>query len=146
MNSFHGIGRLTATPELQKTGSNRPYARFTIAINNNYVDADGNKVEQADFINCVAWNNTAENLCKYQKKGNQIAVTGRLHPYSYDKEDGTKGYSYDIIVNSLEYLDSKPKDERPEPEYTGKDSVIDTENDPFAEYGENVTIDDNFLD
>ena len=140
MNSFHGIGRLTANPELQYTGSKRPYCRFTIAINNNYTNNNGEKVEQADFISCVAWNSTAENLCKYQKKGSQVGVSGRLHPYTYDKDDGSKGYAYDIIVSQLEYLDSKSKDDRPEPEYN--DASIKEEVDPFAEFGEQIAADD----
>ncbi len=144
MNKFIGIGRLTKDPEIVANSQGLSYCRFTIAIDNSYVK-DGEKVEQADFINCLAWNKLAENLSVYQKKGKLIAVEGRLHPYSYDKEDGTKGYSYDVICNNIEFLESKRKDSRPEPEYEG-DIEQKEETDPFADFGANVQIDDDYLE
>lgn len=145
MNNFNGIGRLVKDPELKVNSQNKSYCRFTIAIDNSYTNDSGEKIENADFINCVCWNNTAENLCKYQKKGNKIAISGKLHTYSYKKDSGDNEYTYDIIVNQLEYLDYKSKDDRPEPEYYGV-SDKEKEVDPFAEYGEQVVIDDGFLD
>ena len=144
MNKFIGIGRLTKDPELMSNSQGVNYCRFTIAIDNSYMK-DGEKIEQADFINCLVWRGVADSLCKYQKKGKLIAVEGRLHPYSYEKEDGTKGYSYDVVVSRLAFLESKGKDSRPEPEYEG-DIEQKEEEDPFADFGASVQDDDNILE
>ena len=72
MNVVILIGRLTKDPELKQTSSNLVYCRFTIAV-----DRPFSKDNATDFINCVVWRKQAENLCKYQKKGNLIGVTGK---------------------------------------------------------------------
>lgn len=148
MNVINLVGRLTKDPELKTNAQNQSFCRFDIAVDNSYTDKDGNRVEQADFISCVCWNKTAENLEKYQKKGNRIGVTGRLHTYSYDKDDGTKGYSYDVVVSGLEYLESKPKDERPEPEYQGSVAPSQSQesvSDPYKEFQDEVMINESDL-
>lgn len=81
---------------------------FSIAVNRNYTNDEGER--EADFINCQIWNKQAENLCKYQDKGNQIAVDGNLRVQSYDDKDGNKRYSTFVLVNNIEYLESKKND------------------------------------
>ena len=76
MNRAMLIGRLTAKPELRYTNSNVPYARFTIAVNRQFNNQDGNR--EADFINIVVWRRQAEVICNYFDKGNLIAVEGRI--------------------------------------------------------------------
>lgn len=146
MNSVFMIGRLVATPELRYNTSNKAYARFKVAVNRNFKNQDGKNV--ADFINCVAWEKVAENLCKFCHKGSLIAVVGRIQTGKFTKEDGTTGYTTDVVAKEITFLESKSKDERPEPEYTGYDVPQETsEEDPFSNFGENVSIDDNtFLD
>ena len=68
-------GRLTKHPECKRTDSGKSYAQFSIAVNRSYVGKSGQK--ETDFINCVAWGTTAENLAKYQEKGSLILVRGR---------------------------------------------------------------------
>ena len=85
MNRVMLIGRLTAKPEIKYTGSNVPFVRFTVAVNRQFSNQDGNR--EADFINIIAWRKQAETICNYFDKGNQIAIEGRLQTGSYDAQD-----------------------------------------------------------
>lgn len=138
MNRICVTGRLTAKPELRYTSSNIAYSRFTLAVNRNFTNEQGER--EADFISCLAWKKTAEMVVNHLDKGNQIGLEGRIQTGSYDAEDGTKRYTTDIIVENITFLDKK-QDTRPEPQYTGPQ-----EEDPFADFGTQVTIDDDFLD
>lgn len=137
MNKVFLIGRLTANPELRYTQSNKAYTRFTIAVNRNFKNESGET--DADFISCVAWDNRAETICNYVKKGHRLSIAGRIQTGTYDKEDGTRGYLTDVIVSELEFLESKSKDERPAPDYPEQDD------DPFADFGESVQVTDDDL-
>ena len=103
MNHFVGIGRLTRDPEVRYTQS-KACAKFTLAIDRRK-SGDGN--QQADFIQCVAWEKTAEVISQYCTKGKKIAVEGRIQTRSYDANDGTKRYVTEVVVNSMEFCDSK---------------------------------------
>ena len=105
MNKAILIGRLTRDPELTKTNTDLSVCKFTLAINRNFKDKDGN--EQTDFIPIVVWRNQAENCAKYLKKGSQCAVTGTIQTRSYDK-DGEKRYVTEIVADNVEFL-STPK-------------------------------------
>ena len=105
MNKAILIGRLTRDPELIKTNTDLSVCKFTLAINRNFKDKDGN--EQTDFIPIVVWRNQAENCAKYLKKGSQCAVTGTIQTRSYDK-DGEKRYVTEIVADNVEFL-STPK-------------------------------------
>ncbi|WP_311194397.1 single-stranded DNA-binding protein [Selenomonas noxia] len=104
MNTWVGIGRLTRDPNVKYTQSGKAYASFTLAIERRK-SSDGNK--QADFISCVAWEKTAEVISQYVTKGQKIAVEGRIQTRSYDANDGTKRYVTEVVVNSMEFCDSK---------------------------------------
>nr|DAN91246.1 MAG TPA: Single strand binding protein [Bacteriophage sp.] len=104
MNHFVGIGRLTRDPEVRYTQSGKACAKFTLAIDRRK-SGDGN--QQADFISCVAWEKTAEVISQYCAKGKKIAVEGRIQTRSYDANDGTKRYVTEVVVNSMEFCDSK---------------------------------------
>lgn len=153
MNRVMLIGRFTAKPELKYTGSNVPYTRFTIAVNRQFNNQDGNR--DADFINIVAWRKQAEVICNYFDKGNQIAVEGRIQTGSYDGQDGTKRYTTDVVLDTFHFIESKnarnnANNETPydyqEPTYEDAPAEINVEDDPFADFGDSVSIDDNFLD
>lgn len=154
MNSVELVGRLVADPELRYTQDNRAYVRVTIAVDRGISKEDKEAGKQsADFISCIFWNKTAENLAKYMKKGSQIGITGKLRTGSYEAQDGTTRYTTDVRVNELTFLESKPKDGRLEPEYDGYDALPDedeeetneVENDPFKDFGESVEISDDDL-
>ena len=104
MNHFVGIGRLTRDPEVRYTQSGKACAKFTLAIDRRR-SGDGN--QQADFIQCVAWEKTAEIISQHCAKGKKIAVEGRIQTRSYDANDGSKRYVTEVVVNSMEFCDSK---------------------------------------
>lgn len=104
MNKVILTGRLTRDPELRYTASNKAVCDFTIATNRPVV-RDGERV--ADFINCRVWNKSAENLVKYQTKGNMIAVSGRMQVDRYEDKEGNTRYSNYVLVEELEYLEHK---------------------------------------
>ena len=104
MNHWVGIGRLTRDPEVRYTQSGKACAKFTLAVDRRK-SSDGN--QQADFIQCVAWEKTAEIISQYCTKGKKIAVEGRIQTRSYDANDGTKRYVTEVVVNNMEFCDSK---------------------------------------
>lgn len=111
MNKVILTGRLTRDPELRYTANNKAVCDFTIATNRPVV-RDGERV--ADFINCRVWNKTAENLDKYQAKGNMIAVSGRMQVDNYqDNEGKNRNYTY-VLVEDLEYLERKKENNQEE--------------------------------
>ena len=101
-------GRLTKDVELRATPSGANVASFTIAVDGFTKDQNNNTVNQASFINCVAWNQTAKFVSTYCKKGSLVAAEGRLQTRSYDRKDGTKAYVTEVVVDRLENL--SPKD------------------------------------
>lgn len=108
MNKVILIGRLTRDPELRYTANNKAVCDFTIATNRPVV-RDGERV--ADFINCRVWGKTAENLVKYQTKGNLIAVIGRMQVDNFTDKEGNNRYNTYLLVEELEYLQSKKDNE-----------------------------------
>lgn len=104
MNKAIITGRLTKDPVLEHTKNGTPICQFNIATNRP-VTRDGEKV--ADFISCRVWNKSAENLVKYQTKGNLIAVIGRMQVDIYKDKDGNTRYSNYLLVEELEYLERK---------------------------------------
>ena len=105
MNNVSLIGRLTADPELKTTQSGINTVRFSVAVDRQYTKQGEEK--QADFINIVAWRQTAEFICKYFSKGRRIAITGRIQTGSYTDRDGNKRYTFDVIAENVEFCDRK---------------------------------------
>ena len=132
MNKVILTGRLTRDPELRYTANNKAVCDFTIATNRPVV-RDGERV--ADFINCRVWNKTAENLDKYQTKGNMIAVSGRMQVDNYQDKDGkNRNYTY-VLVEDLEYLERKKENNQQE-ENEFKDLKYTTEVQQTFDYTE----------
>lgn len=104
MNLFMGIGRLTKTPELRYTTSNMAVVKFTLAINRDTKNKQGEY--ETDFISCVAYNKTAELISKFLDKGSQLAVEGKIQTGSYEK-DNKKIYTTDVVVERISFLDKK---------------------------------------
>lgn len=102
MNSINLVGRLSDNPTLRTTQTGKSVASFTIAVNR---DKDN-----ADFFNCVVWGVQADNLCKYQTKGSQIGLTGRLSKRSYEDKNGEKKYIIEVVAEHIEYLGSKKEE------------------------------------
>ena len=156
MNRVMLIGRLTAKPELRYTGSNIPYARFSIAINRTFSNSQGQR--ETDFINIIIWRKQAENVCNFLDKGSLVSVEGRLQTNTYDDKDGNKRYSMDVVADSVQFLESRSQAQSRqsssynEPSVTPYDyqteptNSVSVDNDPFADFGDSVSIDDSFLD
>lgn len=105
MNKVYLIGNLTRDPELSTTTSGISVCRMSIAVGRRFANADG--ARDTDFFNITAWRGTADNCAKFLKKGNKVAVSGSIQTRSYEKQDGTKGFSVDIIADEVEFLSSK---------------------------------------
>jgi single-strand DNA-binding protein len=98
------MGRLTADPELRQTPSGVSVTRFTVAVDRGYVKAGEER--KADFINVVAWRQTAEFVSRYFQKGSMIAVQGSIQTGSYEK-DGVKRYTVEISADNVSFCGSK---------------------------------------
>lgn len=105
MNKVILIGRLVKDPELRYTTSNIPVVQFTLAVNRTFVSKGQER--QADFINCVAWRNLAENLAKFMKKGSQIAVEGQIQVRNFEDAGGVRRYVTEVICDNIHFLESK---------------------------------------
>ena len=97
------MGRLTKDPELRYTNNKTPVCSFTIAVNNGY----GEK-QQTDFINCVAWNKTAEFVTKYFAKGKMLIIAdGRISTRSWETTDGKRAYATEVVANEVSFGETK---------------------------------------
>lgn len=110
MNTFIGMGRLTRDPEIKVTQSGTSVATFTLAIDRKYKDKSGER--KCDFLNCVAWRNTADLIGKFVRKGTKIAVSGEIQTRTYDDKDGKKVYVTEVVVESVEFAESKRDEEK----------------------------------
>ena len=107
MNSVIIIGNLTKDPELRYSGEN-PICRFTVAVNDRRKNPQtGMYEERPSFIPVIVFGRSAENCDKYLSKGRKVAVSGRIQTGSYQKQDGTKVYTTDVIANNVEFLSSQ---------------------------------------
>ena len=104
MNAVQLLGRFTRDNEFKELGGTSVF-RNNIAVQRNFKNKDGER--ESDFINVVAFGKTAELLNQYFGKGQQVAVEGRIQTGSYDKEDGTRVYKTDVIVNQFDFVGSK---------------------------------------
>lgn len=104
MNNVNLIGRLTASPELRHTDSGKSVCSFSVAVEDTFKDADGNTV--VDYIDCVAWNNQAEFLCKWFDKGVRVGITGKLKTRKYEKDGQTRKIT-EVLVSTVEFADGK---------------------------------------
>ena len=112
MNSINLVGRLTADPELKTTQSGKSVCSFTLAVNRPRVK------DTTDFINCVAWNQSAEYLTNYGRKGSLVAVTGVLTSRKYDDKDGNHRTAFEVVCDLVSLCESKDK---------GKDGIVNTQ-------------------
>lgn len=103
------VGRMTRDPELRRTASGAAVTSFTLALNRNYNSADG---ITADYIPCVVWNKSAENVEKYCSKGSLVGVEGRLRSRTYDNAQGQKVYVVEVVCDSVQFLETKAARER----------------------------------
>lgn len=106
MNKVILMGRLTKDPEIRYTQNNTPVCNFTLAVDRRF-----SKEKQADFINCQAWQKTAEFISKYFQKGLMIAVVGSIQTRTWEDNEGKKRYITEVIVDEAYFTGSKSKTE-----------------------------------
>ncbi len=104
MNVVVLVGRLTDNPELRHTNSNISVTRFSIAVDRAYRSGED---RQADFINIVAWRQTAEFITTYFKKGQRIGIEGSLRMNQFTDKDGNKRTTYEVVVNNAHFVENK---------------------------------------
>ena len=105
LNKVILMGRFTRDPELRSTPQGISTCAFSIAVDRNFVRQGEER--KADFINCVAWRQTAEFISKYFKKGSMVALEGSIQTRSWDDQDGKKRYATDVVVNQVYFAESK---------------------------------------
>ena len=159
MNKVFLIGRLTRDPELRYTGSNTAVASFSLAVNRNFTNANGER--EADFINIVVWRKQAENVKNYLTQGSQVAIDGRIQTRSYDDQNGQRRYVTEVVADNVEFLGSKgssnnangnmsqqPNETGPTPYDFGTNKTTkttDVDSNPFADFGSSIEISDDEL-
>ena len=158
MNKVFLIGRLTKDPELRYTGSNIPVATFSLAVNRNFTNQNGER--EADFINIVVWRKQAENCKNYIGQGSQVAIDGRIQTRNYEDQNGQKRYVTEVVADNVQFLDTKAQREQRETNnsYAPKEetndvnpynidsaSTNDIPEDPFKDFGEEIKIEENDL-
>lgn len=134
MNKVLLTGRLTKDPVLEHTKQGTPLCQFTLATNRPVI-RDGKR--ETDFITCIIWNKSAENLVKYQRKGNLIGITGELRVDTYEANGERKYKSY-VLVENVEFLETKKEMTKDEEEELKKVSAKTT-------IQETIKIDDSEL-
>ena len=155
MNKVFLIGRLTRDPELRYTGNNTAVASFSIAVNRNFTNQQGER--EADFINIVVWRKQAENVKNYLSQGSQVAIDGRLQTRSYEDNNGQKRYVTEVVADNVEFLGSKNSsnnnsngshNDEPTPYDFGdgkEPKGTDVDSNPFADFGSSIEISDDEL-
>lgn len=106
-NNVQLIGNLGNAPEIVNFESGKKLARFSIAINEKYTNAQGEKIEDTQWINVVTWGKTAEIAKKLLTKGKEIAIRGKLNNRSYETQNGEKRYTTEVIANEILLLGTK---------------------------------------
>ena len=109
LNHITIMGRLTRDPELRYTQSQTPVASFTLAVDRDFGSRDGVE-KQTDFIDCVAWRQTAEFVSKYFTKGSMAVVSGRLQIRDWTDRDGGKRRSAEVVVDNMYFGESRRRD------------------------------------
>lgn len=159
MNTVNLMGRLTKDPDVRYAGQNQmAVARFTLAVDRRRANDDGTR--DADFISCVAFRKTAEFAEKYLRKGTKLAIRGHIQTGSYQKPDGSRVYTTDVVVDEVEFAESKnanggtrgasngaPQGQQGQPQTSGGKNSVAYEADPYADGFMNIPegVDDEML-
>lgn len=105
LNNIVVMGRLTRDPEMRSTRSGATVANFTLAVDRDYTGNDGERA--TDFVDCVAWRNTAEFVEKYFRKGQMAVVSGRLESSKWEDRDGNRRTSWAVVADSVYFGEAK---------------------------------------
>lgn len=106
-NKVQLIGNLGMNPEIKPLEDGKKLAKFSMATNESYKNSKGEKIEETQWHNLIAWGKTAEIIEKYVQKGDEVAVEGKLKNSSYEDKDGNKRYVTEVVVNEILMLNGK---------------------------------------
>ena len=152
MNKVILTGRLTRDPESRMTQSSMEISRFSLACQSDFVNREGQR--ETEFINCVAFNKLASTINRFCHKGSLISVTGRIRNSSYDAQDGSKRYTTDVVVEQMEFLGAKSGSNEgsdnvtaysPEENSTSNVETTNISEDPYKDFGDEFTLNDDEL-
>ncbi len=118
------VGRLTRDPELRRTPNDVAVASFTLAVDDRVKDVNGQRT--TSFIGVTVWNNQADNVAKFCRKGNLVAVDGRIRQRSFERRDGTKGSVIEVVADNVTFLEPKGDKVIPNEEFI-PDEVVENE-------------------
>ncbi|WP_270693146.1 single-stranded DNA-binding protein [Enterococcus malodoratus] len=142
INNVVLVGRLTKDPDLRYTANGTGVATFTLAVNRNFTNQDGNR--EADFINCVIWRKSAETLANYARKGTLLGVIGRIQTRSYENQQGQRVYVTEVVAENFKLLESRSTNEQRQNDDTRqKTNDNSSDSDPFS--GSSIDISDDDL-
>ncbi len=108
LNQIVLVGRLTSEPELKVTEGGKQVSNITLAIPRSYKNTEGEY--ETDFVKCTLWNSVATNTSEYCKKGDMVGIKGRLESNSFEKEDGTKQFSMNVVAEKVTFLSSRAQE------------------------------------
>lgn len=111
LNKAMIIGNLGRDPEMRYTPSGQPVTQFTVAVNRNYRDQNGEWQEETEWFRVVCWGQLAERTAEYLRKGRKVYVEGRLQTRQWEAQDGTKRTTTELIASTVTPLDPRPRDE-----------------------------------
>jgi single-strand DNA-binding protein len=109
------IGNLGRDPEMRYTPSGQAVTQFTVAVNRNYKDAQGERQEETEWFRIVAWGQQAEFSAEYLRKGNKVFIEGRLQTRQWEGQDGQKRYTTELVANTIHNLERRPRDDSGDP-------------------------------
>ena len=132
------MGRLTRDPELRHTGNGTAVCNFSIAIDSGYGDN-----RSTDFINCVAWNKTAEFVEKYFTQGRMIIVIGRIQTRTWEGQDGKKNYTTEVVASEVSFGETKRSSDESASTFAPAASVASVPEMPEATEDDFVTLETN---
>jgi len=135
INTVALMGRLTFEPELKTTPSGISVLRFQIACDRNYQKAGAER--QTDFIDCVAWRQTADFISRYFHRGSMIAVEGSIQTQNYTDKNGNQRKSVEVVANNVSFCGSRSEGQQPEKE------KIKTNDNTYDDYEEIVDDDED---
>lgn len=129
MNMFIGIGNLTADPNLAETSNGIKMCNFTLAINSDYKDSNGNR--PTNFFMVQTWRGLAETCAKYLHKGSKVYVQGEMQQRHYEDKNGVKKTSYQVVADKVEFLSIGSKNNQKPSENDDEPQPVDNSDLPF---------------
>ncbi|ALO02858.1 single-stranded DNA-binding protein [Lactiplantibacillus paraplantarum] len=138
------VGRLTRDPELRYTNGGAAVATFTIAVNRQFTNQNGER--EADFISCVIWRKAAENFANFTHKGSLVGIDGRIQTRNYENQQGVRVYVTEVVVENFSLLESRAESERHQSanggsgnsNYNNGNSNYNNNNNGYSNQGQNA--------